>query len=338
MKAAPEPPISLHRARRMARDILVGLLGGKVRRLTVLATGRTKIVFHASHNKGGFIVRLGVHPAKINEFLKDPWATEAARNAGVPCPEILEVGAALAPVPYMVARAVRGRCAVDHPDREKVLMELGGIAAVLHGVRTQGFGSTFDWSHNRLTRHASLGSHLREELGARRRLARLRELKLITTAQERAHAAVLAVLEGYEGPTSLNHGDLRLKNVFLDTRGRIEALIDWDSCLAWPAPYWDLSICLHDLGVDEKEAFLHGYGLTPARLAELAPVMRLLNVINYLPAAERALRRGDQVKLEWMAARLRGDFDLYCPSQSPSRRDIPPKSAPDSKSSIQAGA
>jgi hygromycin-B 4-O-kinase len=77
----------------------------------------------------------------------------------------------------------------------------------------------------------------------------------------------------------LHHGDLRLKNLITGPEsGRVAGLLDWENALSSPPPYWDLSIALHDLGIDEKEAFLIGFGMTPRRFAGAARFMRLLNV------------------------------------------------------------
>jgi aminoglycoside phosphotransferase (APT) family kinase protein len=108
---------------------------------------------------------------------------------------------------------------------------------------------------------------------------------------------------------SLNHGDMRLKNVIVDAAGKITAIIDWEECCSQIAPYWDLSVALHDLSVDAKQAFLEGYGLSPKDLGALAPSLRALNIVNYAPAIERAAR--DRVALDWFRARLAGALDLY---------------------------
>jgi hygromycin-B 4-O-kinase len=107
----------------------------------------------------------------------------------------------------------------------------------------------------------------------------------------------------------LQHGDLRLKNVVTDEDGEhIAALIDWETCLSAPGPYWDLSLALHDLGVDEKEVFLDGYGMTPAEFTKGARFVRALNLLNYAWAIGEAKR--DRRRVAWLKARLKGTFDI----------------------------
>ncbi|MGH6875630.1 MAG: aminoglycoside phosphotransferase family protein, partial [Aestuariivirgaceae bacterium] len=69
---------------------------------------------------------------------------------------------------------------------------------------------------------------------------------------------------------------------------------------------------LHDLSIDEKQAFLEGYGLKQSKIVELAPVIRALNVINYAPKIERLAEAKDTQKLEQYKTRLGGALDLYC--------------------------
>ena len=76
-------------------------------------------------------------------------------------------------------------------------------------------------------------------------------------------------------------------------------------------PAWELSLALHDLAIDEKEEFLKGYGLSGSDVAELAPVMKALNLINYAPEIERALASDDTAQLERYRTRLNGALDLY---------------------------
>jgi len=97
---------------------------------------------------------------------------------------------------------------------------------------------------------------------------------------------------------SFNHGDLRLKNILLDSEGRIAAILDWEKCLSQVAPYWELSIALHDLSIDDKEAFLEGYGLNPANYALSAPAVRFFNILNYSTEVSQAAEQGDHPALE----------------------------------------
>ena len=74
-------------ARRLAGVVVGHLLGGSPARLKPLGGGLTNFVFEARHAEGEFVVRLGGHPGKIKDFLKEQWAMARARDAGIPVSE-----------------------------------------------------------------------------------------------------------------------------------------------------------------------------------------------------------------------------------------------------------
>jgi hygromycin-B 4-O-kinase len=211
----------------------------------------------------------------------------------------------------MLVEQVPGRCGAELADRLPVLRQLGRCAARLHGVATRGFGPVFDWSHNRLSKHAQWGRYLDDEMQVAARLKALQRLGGLPPAAQQALQQTLRTMRGWRKPPVLQHGDLRLKNVIADAdSGELLALIDWEDCLSAPGPYWDLSIALHDLGPDEREAFLEGYGLSPAAFERAAPFVRALNLLNYAGALQAAADAGQRERLAWMRARLRGAFDM----------------------------
>jgi len=76
---------------------------------------------------------------------------------------------------------------------------------------------------------------------------------------------------------------LRLKNVILDEKRRITAIIDWEECMSQIAPYWELSIALHDLTMDEKQSFLDGYGLDLKEFIRIDPGDQGLESVELRP-------------------------------------------------------
>ena len=122
---------------------------------------------------------------------------------------------------------------------------------------------------------------------------------------------MLREMRAWRRAPSLNHGDLRLKNVIVSPEdGRVLALLDWEDCVSAPPPFWDLAIALHDLGPDEKEALLEGYGYTPRRFEQVARVLRVLNLLNYAWVLHEAQAAGDRQRVAWLRARSRGAFDV----------------------------
>jgi hypothetical protein len=118
----PEKNFDERRARGMAREIVAHHFGGiRPKRVIALGGGLTNMVFEVNHAEGDFIVRLGTEPGKVKEYFKEQWAVAKAVEAGVPVAEILEVGADLGPLPYMVARKASGTEATHHPARFAIL-------------------------------------------------------------------------------------------------------------------------------------------------------------------------------------------------------------------------
>lgn len=298
-------------AGRMARQVLRHLTGGKPWRLRPLGGGLTNFVFAARRGAETLVVRMSGQAAKGQDYLKEQWAMARARELGVPVPDVLEVGAAPIPYPYMISRQVDGVAATHHPDRRLVLHEMGRLARTVHGIRTTGFGHTFDWSGNLLSRKESWQDYLAREFRGDARLDVLDRHGMLPKPALRTLRATLKRIAGWDPDPVLNHGDLRLKNVIVGEDGTVAALLDWEFCTSNVAPYWDLSIALHDLSVDAKEEFLAGYGLRPAEVLEAAPVLRVFNVLNYAAVVDRAAQEDDAETLDRLRTRLHGGLELY---------------------------
>jgi hygromycin-B 4-O-kinase len=212
----------------------------------------------------------------------------------------------------MILQRMPGRPATDHPKRLEILREAARAAATrIHRIRTIGFGFDFSLEGTRCgTGEPTWRGWLDRILEADQRLAFLREHRIISDRQFALLQETLKTVKEYTDPPVLNHGDLRLKNLLVDDAGKILGLLDWEGCISAVGPHWDLSIALHDLGVDEKEAFLDGYGLSSDEVLRLVPVWRLFNALNYFPAIRRRVR-SDRTALERIRNRYRGALDLY---------------------------
>ena len=303
--------IEVRKARSFARRIIEHYLGSKPKRVVARGGGLTNFVFEVNHTKGDFIVRLSTSPEKVKHYLKEQWAIAQANKVGVPTAEVLEVGVEAVGVPHMVLRKVMGQEATHHPERFTVLREMGRLTALIHSISTSGFGHSFDWSSNQLSRNDTWKEYLHGELKVGPRVDLLDKHKMLDTAQIGRLRSIVHEIERWKPTPVLNHGDMRLKNVVVDDRGTITAVIDWEFCTSNVAPYWDLSVALHDLSVDAKQEFLVGYGLRDSKVREMAPIMKAINIINYAPFVERAAEEQDRAKLEQYRTRLAGALDLY---------------------------
>jgi aminoglycoside phosphotransferase (APT) family kinase protein len=301
----------VRRAKAQARRIIEHHFGAPPKRIEYQTSGLSNFVFLVYHREGEFVVRISPDPTRINAYIKEQWAVNQARAAGVPTSEILEAGNEVIPNPYMVSRKVRGQDATYHPERLLILRELGHYAALINSIPTTGFGSVFDWSNNQLSRNATWRDYLAEELRLETRLQILKKHRMLSPPKLKELRSILERAAKRSSKPTLNHGDVRLKNTLVDANGKIVAIIDWEDCMSNLAPHWELSLALHDLSIDEKQEFLQGYGLSEKKLVAMAPVIKALNLINYAPHIERRAEANDKVQLELYRTRLSGALDLY---------------------------
>jgi aminoglycoside phosphotransferase (APT) family kinase protein len=297
--------------RRLVHRIAERYFGKKAGRIYRDRKGRTNLVFHVSHGEEGYVIRIGFEPGKLAHFQKEAAAVTKAREAGVPAPRILEVGGDLGPYPYMILRRVRGESGLEAGDRLVLLRHMGAMAATLHGVVTVGFGGELKEYEPLTFQQPHWKAYLTQELDYESRLEILARYEMLTPPALKRLRQVLKEVSHWKAAPRLSHGDLRLKNVLVNDRTEIAALLDWEHCGSHPAPHWDLSVALHDLTIDEKQALLSGYGLSEREIREIAPALRAVNLINYAPQIERLVQCGGESSLEPLRTRLRGDLDLY---------------------------
>ena len=296
----------------MAREVIAHHFGNrKPRRIEHKAAGLSNFVFAVAHAEGDFIVRISPDSARINSFIKEQWAQSRAREAGVPVPEILEVGSGVIDQAFMISRVVKGCEATLHPKRWEIIREMGRYAALINSIKTEGFGSTFDWSSNQLSHNKTWLEFLENELKFEEKLATLEKRKMLAAAQAKKIRKILTDAAKQKIKPALTHGDVRLKNVMVDEDGKITAFLDWEHCTSNLAPAWEVSIALHDLSIDEKQLFLDGYGLKEKKILEILPLVKAINFINYAPEIERLAIEKDTEHLEKYRTRLSGALDLY---------------------------
>jgi aminoglycoside phosphotransferase (APT) family kinase protein len=295
----------------LAREIIVHHFGSKPRRISHKASGLSNFVFAVKHAEGDFIVRISPDPTRLDSFIKEQWAQEKVRELGVPVPEILEVGNRIINQPFMISRRVEGREATFHPKRLEILKEMGRYAALINTVKTDGFGSTFDWSGNQLSRNETWKEFLEKELNYESKLETLGKHKMLDAGKIKRIRKILADACKLKIKPTLNHGDIRLKNVMVDDDGRITAFLDWEHCTSNLALFWELSLALHDLSIDETQEFLGGYGLPEKRIVEIMPVVKAVNFVNYAPAVENLAANKEKSLLEHYRSRLSGALDFY---------------------------
>ena len=75
----------------MARKVVKHHFGKSLEKIEFKPAGKTNFVFDVVTKDGNFIVRIANSRAKLNDFMKEQWATQKALSIGVPVPEILSL-------------------------------------------------------------------------------------------------------------------------------------------------------------------------------------------------------------------------------------------------------
>ena len=302
-------PAKIRHYRRLAKKIVQHHFGQLPSRIVYKRSGLSNFVFVVNHVEGQFVIRISPDEEKIEAFKKELWATQKVREVGVPSPEVLAVGN-IGSEPYMITRRVTGSEATHHPRRNRIVHEIGRYAHIINSIRTTNFGANFDWTTN-TSKNATWSEYLDKEWEIEKRLSVFTKHQMLSPQQQDKLQTIIDDTRTLHMEPSLNHGDLRLKNVIVDDDGEIAAIVDWEDCLSTIAPQWDLSIALHDLSIDEKHLFLEGYDLSIKQFEEMAPLIRAFNIINYSSAIEHAVATGDHKEIADFRLRLSGALDLY---------------------------
>jgi aminoglycoside phosphotransferase (APT) family kinase protein len=309
MVETQEQPGTIRHYRRLAKKIVEHHFNQPPTRIVYKRSGLSNNVYAVNHVEGQFVVRISPEPEKMEAFRKELWATQKVREAGVPSPEVLAVGN-IGSEPYMITRRVTGAEATHHPRRSHIVHEMGRYAQIINSIRTTNFGSNFEWTTNE-PQHRTWAEYLDNEWKVNQRLGVFAQHQILSDQQLQKLKRIIDDTRSMHVQPSLNHSDLRLKNLIVDDDGEIAAIIDWEDCLSTIAPQWELSISLHDLSIDEKDLFIEGYGLDPRQVQEMSPLIKAFNIVNYSNAIAHAAETGDHKSLAQFRLRLSGAFDLY---------------------------
>ncbi len=307
----PAPAREVNKYKEYARRVIEHHFGTRPRRIEHQSAGLTNFVYFAQHTEGKFIVRISPRPESINSFIKEQWSQLAAQKAGVPTAEILEVGVSVIPQPYMITRNIEGHPAAIHPERLSIVRQMGEIAERINSVKTHGFGATFEWSNNLLSLNNSWKGYLENEYRYQEKLECLEKRRLLNKKTSREIERIFRQAVRLKPKPSLSHGDIRLKNVIVDGNGKIAAILDWENATSNLSPAWELSLALHDLGIDEKQSFIEGYGITRKKLLDATPLIKAFNILNYAGEVDRTVAAKDRKGLDRVRLRFEGTFDLY---------------------------
>jgi aminoglycoside phosphotransferase (APT) family kinase protein len=289
---------------RLASGITSGLLNESPVEVTpLIGKGSVNKVFLVETAGHKVVVRMSDRGEAPDEYDKEAWCIERAAARGVQVPSVITVGRCEGHA-YIVESFVAGDDGRDSPaPRPGVWQELGRYAGLIHSIPVRGFGLKL----SEITRGDSRESwlrHLEYNIESLTEDDPLIKLKAFTLPQSKVIRGVLTGLKGREFNFGLNHGDLSLKNTIVDACGGV-TLLDWGSAEAGIVPHHDLiqmlkmNVLEGDPDGESIQAFLDGYGISPAEFERMTPELEGLSVLRAVD------------KLRWAIDWRVGELDVF---------------------------
>ncbi len=251
------------------RKLVSELYTADIGEIVQLKNGDTNQVFmvHTLGHESDVVVRLSRDHTKINDYLKEQWCVKVAKEAGVPVPEVLEVGNHIVPFPYYVAKFKKGVSGnAFKGNRKELYRQMGEIVSKIHSIKTKGFGRTFDWSHNQLSKHRSWREYLENDLKVDEVANFLADHKVIDEKCSKKFRSVTDSIKEWSFKPVLVHNDFLTKNILVNNSGKITCVLDWELSLSFHK-FREIGKTIRDM--DEWEGFgenipdlLQGYGMS----------------------------------------------------------------------------
>lgn len=269
----------------VASRITSGLLNEPVVDVTPLVNkGSVNKVFIVEAASQKVVIRLSSEDAALGEYEKEAWCIKQAAARGVPVPSVVGVGRCEG-YAYIVQSHISGDDGrVSRAPKLGIWRELGKYAKLIHSISVSGIGVTLSEITQGDARKSWL-QYLESNIESLTNDGPLITHKVLTPHQSKYVRSVFAGLRGREFKFGLNHGDISLKNAIIDKHGTI-TLIDWGAAEASVVPHHEL-IELYRMNMREGDpdnaqiqAFLDGYGISPAEFKRMRPELETLLVLR----------------------------------------------------------
>jgi aminoglycoside phosphotransferase (APT) family kinase protein len=256
--------------KRLVRKLVSELYTEDIESIQKVANAETNTVYYVKtfSKESNVIVRISQDQTKINDYLKEQWCIKTAKEVGVPVPEILEVSNRIVPYPYCVVKYKKGTPGNQWSgDRGAFYLEMGETLKKIHTIKTKGFGNTFDWSHNQLSKYNSWDDYLTLHYRINEVIKFLRATKLLKPSVTKRITEITADFRTWNFKPVLCHNDFLVKNILLNTSNHISTVLDWELAVS-SHKYRDLGKTIRNLlwrGDYELIPYLiKGYGMRPS--------------------------------------------------------------------------
>lgn len=277
--------IDLGKDIQLASSLTSSLLNEPVAEVTpVIGKGCINKVFIVETVNHKVVIRMSDRGEALDEYHKEAWCIERAAARGVLVPSVISVGRCEENA-YTIQSYIAGEdCTDSRASKLGTWGELGKYARLIHSIAVHGFGSKLSDITEGDARKSWL-RYLESNIDSLTENDPLIKLKVLTPLQSKLIKDVFADLRGREFTFGLIHGDISLRNIIVDKRGRVH-LLDWGSAEAGVVPHHDLIEILMmkmvEGGPDDAQigAFLDGYGISPAEFKQMTPELESLLVLR----------------------------------------------------------
>ncbi len=278
--------------RAVARGVVSAIVHEPVRQaVPIVGKGSVNDIFVVATAASRFVVRVN-DEASHAQFKKEAWCIAQASAAGIPSPQVLDVGTRGGHA-YMVQTYVTGENGADKSaDTTCVWRALGYYARIIHGIATDGFGEVL--SPDRPGVFTDTWSRfLTYNIDSLTNDDPLLRLGVMTPTHAQKIGRVFRELREKPFRFALNHGDLALRNTLVERSGTV-ALLDWGCAEAHVVPHFDLiEIRRSSLAPTASgfAAFLDGYELSLAEYHTMLPDLDSLALLRAFDKLRWALDR-----------------------------------------------
>jgi hygromycin-B 4-O-kinase len=286
--------------KRVVRKLVSEVYTDQILSIEKARDGETNQVYiiHTAPERSDLVIRISEDQTKINDYIKEQWCMSRARESGVPVPQVLEVSNSIVPYPYSVLKFKKGTPGNKNTkNREELWRQMGELLAKIHSIKTKGYGSTFDWSHNRLSKYKSWEDYLVMHFKIDEVVRFLSDTRILSTKATKRIKQVTRDFRTWRFKPVLCHNDFLTKNVLLSANGNITTVLDWELAVS-SHKYRDIGKTVrHLMWLGEHDllpVFLKGYGIGPKEYGTYKHYMFIFDLYaevytEFLPGFPKAI-------------------------------------------------
>lgn len=306
MQPKPSRKISARLARKLVSQLYTEDIAS-IERMSLGETSRVYLV-KTSTRESDVVVRISENHTKINDYFKEQWCIQKAKEAGIPVPEILEVGNHIVPYPYSVVKFKKGIEGFRYEGGKKELYrQTGELAARINSIKTEGYGSVFDWSHNQLSKYETWKDYLEGEYKVSEEVDFCQKNEIFHPEAVKRFKMITDEIKKWKFEPVLVHNDFISKNVLVNKKGKITTVLDWERAIS--SHYFreigkSVRYIEWESGPEYVKDFLRGYGMKVKEYKENKPYMfvfdlyfELIEIMEKFPKIQK--KRMEEFKEYW---------------------------------------